>query len=62
MSRSPFVVVVVLTWNDIEMTSRCLESVLANVDVELVHGAAADELNSVGGVGAVLYYAIDEAP
>ena len=39
-----------------------VESVLANVDVELVHGAAADELNSVGGVGAVLYYAIDEAP
>ena len=40
--------------------SLLVEAVLSNVEVELVHGPAADRLHSMGGVGAVLYYAIDE--
>lgn len=31
---------------------------MANVEVELVHGKAAETLNELGGVGALLYYII----
>ncbi|WP_087018253.1 hypothetical protein [Thaumasiovibrio subtropicus] len=35
-----------------------IEAVLENVEVELVHGIAAETLREMGGVGAALYYVI----
>lgn len=35
-----------------------VEALMANVEVELVHGKAAETLNELGGVGALLYYII----
>ena len=36
-----------------------VEAVLANVEIELIHGEAAAKLSEMGGVGAILYYQIE---
>ncbi len=42
-----------------EFDSLIVEALLANVEIELVHGEAAERLKDMGGAGALLYYVIE---